>query len=101
MMSFITKVATPDAHHPKYHRVDGHIETLWQVPKGDVKGIFFAAHGCCHQGPDYFNEVEPDGWNFKDCAHTYFGRCLGLPEEVRFRHAVLARGYVLVAVSGG
>merc|ERR1712217_400166 len=27
--------------------------------------------------------------------------CLGLPEEVHFRHAVLARGYVFVAVSGG
>jgi len=95
------KVEAGYAEHPKYKRVDGGIETLWQRPKGTPKGIFFAAHGCCHQGPDYFSEVEPDGWKFEACADTYVGHCLGLPEEVHFRHAVLTRGYVFVAVSGG
>lgn len=91
----------PGAHHPKYARVNGTIETLWQRPHGTVKGLFFAAHGCCHQAPDYFSEEEPDGWKFEACAETISGSCLGLPEEVRFRRAVLSRGYVFTAVSGG
>lgn len=90
-----------DAHHPKYAKIKGDIETLWQRPAGEVQGIFFAAHGCCHQGPDYFNEVEPDGWKFEACHSTNSGGCLGLPEEVYFRRTVLSRGYVVVAVSGG
>lgn len=89
------------AHHPKYAKVKGDIETLWQRPAGEVKGIFFAAHGCCHQGPDYFSAVEPDGWQFEACQHTNSGGCLGLPEEVYFRHKVLSRGYIVVAISGG
>jgi len=90
-----------DAHHPKYAKVKGDIETLWQRPAGEVKGIFFAAHGCCHQGPDYFSEVEPGGWKFDACQSTNCGGCLGLPEEVYFRRTVLSRGYMVVAVSGG
>jgi len=95
-----------DEQRPKYARVEDargglDIETLWQLPPGKVKGLFFAAHGCCHQAPDYFSEREPDGWRFEACAQSYSGGCLGLPEELRFRRAALQRGYAVVAVSGG
>lgn len=79
----------------------GDIETLWQRPPVQPKGIFFIAHGCHHQAPDIFSEVGQDGWVFEACRKSYFGRCLGLPEEVRLRRAALQRGYVVMAVSGG
>jgi len=77
------------------------VETLWQRPAAEPKGIFFIAHGCEHQGTDVFNEVGGDGWKFDSCAHSNLGRCLGLPEEVALRHYALSRGYVVMAVSGG
>lgn len=94
-------VVTATDVHPRYARVDGSIETVWQRPLGDPKGIFFFAHGCNHQGTDFFSDVGPDGWIFEACASSNSGQCLGLPEEVRLRQAVRARGYVAMAVSGG
>mmetsp|Transcript_108639 Transcript_108639/g.307102 ORF Transcript_108639/g.307102 Transcript_108639/m.307102 type:complete len:384 (+) Transcript_108639:96-1247(+) len=93
--------AEAETHRPKYARVGGDIETLWQLPSSRVKGLFFAAHGCCHQAPDYFSEQEPDGWRFAACSRTRSGGCLGLPQELHLRRAALARGYGFVAVSGG
>ncbi|CAK9077627.1 unnamed protein product [Durusdinium trenchii] len=89
------------ALHPRYERVDGDVETLWQRPEGPVKGLFFIAHGCNHQAPDVFTEVTETGETFKECASSIFGKCLGLPEEVALRHYALSRGYVVMAVSGG
>lgn len=93
---------TSNYPHPKYARVRGDIETIWQRPLAKHPlGIFFIAHGCNHQAPDLFNEVTQNGWEFKACEKSYFGHCLGLPEEVHMRHAALDRGYIVVAVSGG
>ncbi|CAK0814974.1 unnamed protein product [Prorocentrum cordatum] len=88
---------------PSYYRVNSDIETIWQRPAapGGVRGIFFVAHGCMHQGTDFFGDREPDGWLFEACARSNYGSCLGLPEEVRLREAALRRGYLVVAVSGG
>ncbi|CAE7550486.1 unnamed protein product [Symbiodinium natans] len=86
---------------PKYARVDGEVETLWQRPAVEPKGIFFIAHGCQHQGTDVFDEVAEDGWKFDDCATSNYGKCLGLPEEGALRRYALSRGYVVMAVSGG
>lgn len=90
-----------ESHEPKYARVDGHIETMWQLPHGTPKGIFFIAHGCQHQGTDVFSDVGPDGWRLEECSSSNFGRCLGLPEEVKLRQAARKRGYVVMSVSGG
>lgn len=89
------------SNSPQYARVDGSIETVWQRPNGDVKGIFFFAHGCNHQAVDLFTEVGPDGFKFDGCARSYLGQCLGLPEEMRMRQRVRQQGYVVAAVSGG
>jgi len=86
---------------PKYARVEGEVETLWQRPTTEPKGIFFIAHGCQHQATDVFDEVAEDGWKFESCATSNYGRCLGLPEEGILRRYALNRGYVVMAVSGG
>eukprot|EP00419_Tripos_fusus_P009266 CAMPEP_0172663670 /NCGR_PEP_ID=MMETSP1074-20121228/6087_1 /TAXON_ID=2916 /ORGANISM="Ceratium fusus, Strain PA161109" /LENGTH=423 /DNA_ID=CAMNT_0013479705 /DNA_START=59 /DNA_END=1330 /DNA_ORIENTATION=- len=88
-------------HRPRYSRVDGDIETLWQRPKGNPKGVFFIAHGCMHQATDVFEPEDSSGRVFKECSTSNFGRCLGLPEEVSLRRTALSRGYVVMAVSGG
>jgi len=88
---------------PRYARVDGEVETVWQRPEGHdpPKGIFFIAHGCQHQATDLFATGGEDGLPEDVCKETNLGKCLGLPEEVRLRHAALKRGYVVMAVSGG
>uniref|UniRef100_A0A7S4SZT8 Apyrase n=1 Tax=Alexandrium monilatum TaxID=311494 RepID=A0A7S4SZT8_9DINO len=86
---------------PKYARVQGTIETVWQRPHGEPKGIFFIAHGCMHQSTDIFTYEGHDGWKFGACNTSNLGKCLGLPEEVRMRQVARQRGYVVVAVSGG
>jgi len=88
-------------HRPRYARVGGDIETVWQPPVETAKGIVFVAHGCMHQGTDIFSDVGPDGWRFEACSSSNFGRCLGLPEEVRLRQAARKRGYLVMAISGG
>lgn len=87
--------------HPKYARVDGNIETVWQRPSTTPKGIMFIAHGCQHQGTDIFSDIGPDGWVFHECSSSNFGQCLGLPEEVSLQRTARSRGYVVMAVSGG
>ncbi|CAK0836589.1 unnamed protein product [Prorocentrum cordatum] len=86
---------------PKYARVDGDIETMWQLPHGMPKGLLFIAHGCKHQGTDVFSDVGPDGWRLEECSNSNSGSCLGLPEEVKLRQTARRRGYVVVSVSGG
>eukprot|EP00933_Yihiella_yeosuensis_P046762 TRINITY_DN42374_c0_g1_i1.p1 TRINITY_DN42374_c0_g1~~TRINITY_DN42374_c0_g1_i1.p1 ORF type:complete len:346 (-),score=71.81 TRINITY_DN42374_c0_g1_i1:328-1365(-) len=93
--------AVTDQKHPRYARVDGNIETVWQPPHGTPKGVVFIAHGCQHQGTDIFSNIGRDGWDFKECKTSNLGSCLGLPEEVRLVKAARARGYVAMAVSGG
>jgi len=89
------------AAHPRFALVENAIETMWQRPDGAVKGLFFIAHGCKHQGPDVFTEVTETGAPFKECAQSKYGKCLGLPEEVSLRRYALSRGYVVMSVSGG
>jgi len=88
-------------HRPQYAHVGGDIETVWQPPVETAIGIVFVAHGCMHQGTDLFSDVGPDGWRFEACSRSNFGRCLGLPEEVRLRQSARKRGYLVMAVSGG
>jgi len=84
---------------PKYEGIDDSprdsIETMWQLPEGGdpVKGIVFLAHGCQHQGTDFFADTEV-------CQGSNFGRCLGLPEERALVEKVRSKGYVALAVSG-
>jgi len=54
-----------------------------------------------HQATDVFEPKGSGDWVFKECSTSNFGRCLGLPEEVHLRRTALARGYVVMAVSGG
>ncbi|CAE8616612.1 unnamed protein product, partial [Polarella glacialis] len=83
---------------PRYERVNGNIETVWQRPSVEPKGLFFIAHGCQHQGTDIFSQVE---LGEDICKNSNSGSCLGLPEEVHLRNVALSRGYVVMAVSGG
>mmetsp|Transcript_99689 Transcript_99689/g.281433 ORF Transcript_99689/g.281433 Transcript_99689/m.281433 type:complete len:340 (+) Transcript_99689:81-1100(+) len=99
--SAVGAAATVDELRPKYARVKGDIETVWQRPPGEPKGVLFVAHGCQHQGTDIFAERGSDGWDFRECRQSNLGRCLGLPEEVDLRRAARRRGYVVMAVSGG
>lgn len=62
------------------------LETLWEVPR-KPKGVLFVAHGCSHQGSDFWPASQR-------CKH-----CLGLPEEMGVRAAALKRGYAVVAVT--
>jgi len=62
--------------------------------------------GVCTKEPTFFlrsgrETVGPDGWRFEACSSSNFGRCLGLPEEVRLRQAARKRGYLVMAISGG
>jgi len=84
---------------PRYELVGGDIETLWQRPAVEPRGIFLIAHGCSHQASDIFSTVGPDGWTMEACHTTEVGRCLGLPEESQLRRVALARGYITMAVS--
>ncbi|CAE8683095.1 unnamed protein product, partial [Polarella glacialis] len=63
---------------PRYERVNGNIETVWQRPSVEPKGLFFIAHGCQHQGTDIFSQVE---LGEDICKNSNSGSCLGLPEE--------------------
>lgn len=57
------------------------------MPEGKPKGVLFVAHGCSHQGSDFWLPSPR-------CRH-----CLGLPEELRVTEMALRRGYAVVAVS--
>ncbi|KAI3436872.1 hypothetical protein D9Q98_006282 [Chlorella vulgaris] len=67
-------------------RIIRDLETLWEVPQ-KPKGVLFVAHGCSHQGSDFW---QPSA----RCKH-----CLGLPEECLVREVALQRGYAVVAVT--
>mmetsp|Transcript_130217 Transcript_130217/g.243644 ORF Transcript_130217/g.243644 Transcript_130217/m.243644 type:complete len:363 (-) Transcript_130217:150-1238(-) len=97
-------VATPNIEdrRPNYARVDGSIETLWQRPAGQIAGVLFFAHGCKHQATDFFYKNSgTHQWQFQACDKSYFGRCLGLPEERQFVELARSRNYLVMAVSGG
>lgn len=93
----------PGETYPRYARTGPKedIETLWQRPPGEVKGMLFIAHGCNHQATDFFTMQGRDGWQFTGCEKSFSGSCLGLPEEVEMRRAARNRGYLVVTVSGG
>jgi len=98
------RVEVASASVPRYALVHGSIETIWQRPPRDlaIKGIWFLAHGCQHQGTDFFTvEGVRDQYTLEECASSGLGTCLGLPEEVRLKEGLRRRGYIVVAVSGG
>jgi len=97
-LSTSTRMVVPN-QRPRYELVGGDIETLWQRPAVEPRGIFLIAHGCSHQASDIFSTVGPDGWTMEACHTTEVGRCLGLPEESQLRRVALARGYITMAVS--
>ena len=63
------------------------LHTYWELPPENATGVLFAAHGCNHQGSDFWPPSE-------QCPE-----CLGLPEELLVRSTALRRGYALIAVS--
>lgn len=77
------------------------VEVFWQRPNTtEVKGVFFGATGCFHQGGDFFEEVNPeDGWKFEACGKSKLHRCQGLPENVYAFKYARERGYLVVTVS--
>ena len=76
----------PPHERPAPPQVIRDLETLWEVP-AKPKGVLFVAHGCNHQGSDFWPPSPR-------CRH-----CLGLPEEGLVRAAALRRGYAVVAVT--
>ncbi|MEW5313283.1 MAG: hypothetical protein WDW38_004865 [Sanguina aurantia] len=62
-------------------------EVVWQSPGPSPAGTLFVAHGCNHGGNDFWP-------GHAGCSH-----CTGLPEEVAITKAVLARNYVMLAIS--
>lgn len=62
-------------------------EVVWELPLGWASGVVLFAHGCHHSAGDLWPPTV-------DCP-----RCLGLPEEMRLRAAVLGRKLALIAVS--
>ena len=76
----------PPPSHGLPLQVINDLETLWEVP-ANPKGVLFVAHGCNHQGSDFWLPSPR-------CRH-----CLGLPEEGVVRATALKRGYAVVAVT--
>jgi len=97
--------AAPQAYHsraPRYAKVNGVIETLWQPPHGsDVRGLLFMAHGCMHQATDFFYGRQDKDDKTLDCSTSNFGSCLALPEERQLVEEARKRGLYVMAVSGG
>lgn len=60
----------------------------YELPKTkNIKGVVFNAHGCRHSGSDLWPPQHA-------CPH-----CLGLPEEILWRRATVARGYAVLGIS--
>merc|ERR1719420_275586 len=76
------------------------VEVFWQRPNTtEVKGIFFGATGCFHQGGDFFDEKLEDGWEFEACAKTKLRRCQGLPDNVYAFKYARERGYLVATIN--
>jgi hypothetical protein len=76
-------------------------EIFWQRPNTDkIKGIFFGATGCFHQGGDFFDQVDPeDGWEFEDCKKSKMMRCQGMPDNIYSFKYAMERGYVVMTMT--
>jgi len=77
------------------------VEIFWQRPNAtEIKGIFFGATGCFHQGGDFFYNRDPeDGWAFEGCQKSKAMGCQGMPENVfSFKYA-LERNYLVMTVT--
>jgi hypothetical protein len=88
---------------PTQHEVGGSTsaEVFWQRPKTDkIKGIFFGATGCFHQGGDFFEQVDPeDGWQLEKCKDTKMMRCQGMPDNVYSFKYAMERGYLVMTMT--
>lgn len=63
-------------------------EAVWEMPRLPPIGVVIFGHGCYHSGGDL--------WAPQPNCPT---RCIGLPEEITWRRAMLARGYVVIGIS--
>jgi len=90
------------ANRPKSASPEG-IELLWQREKEGVplKGVLLYLHGCHGKATGMWKSEGADGFHFNVCDTTKKGRCMGYTEEVLMRQKARARGYAVVAVSGG
>lgn len=72
---------------PTFEIVHGQ-EAAWELPKGQLRGVVAFGHGCFHAGYD--------PWTRQSKCPV---KCVGLPEEVMWRRAALARGLVVIGIS--
>ena len=61
--------------------------TIYEVPRGNPKGIVFLAHACTHGAYDFWPPSE-------HCSH-----CTGLAEEVLISRTAINSGYIVIAVN--
>ena len=81
-------MAMTTAAGPQYRQsLNGGPEVMWELPNSTPHSALFLAHGCNHQGTDFWS------------ASSACPRCLGLPEEVRITKAALAAGFAVVAIT--
>lgn len=62
-------------------------EIVWELPIGNPVGTMMFAHGCHHSAGDLWPPSE-------ECP-----QCLGLPEEMRLRAAILRRRLAVIGIS--
>jgi hypothetical protein len=75
---------------PHYGPLGPAVEAMWELPERmQPTSVLFLAHGCNHQGTDFWWFASPDSSK----------SCLGLPEEVRIAKAALKAGLAVVAVT--
>lgn len=77
------------------------VEIFWQRPKTDkIKGVFFGATGCFHQGGDFFYQKDPqDGWEFEGCHKSKAMRCQGMPDNVYAFKYAMERDYLVMTTT--
>ena len=65
-------------------------EAVWEMPKLNInlKAVTIFGHGCYHSGGDLW-PPQPG------CP----SRCIGLPEEIHWRRAMLSRGHMVIGIS--
>lgn len=103
-------MATPkEDTHPKFAYPPGGHPTIYQRPKGEVKGILLYLHGCGAYVTDMYTQQGKDGFLLNACDKQAAGSgewvgytsCRGKKAEVMLRQKARARGYLVASVQGG
>jgi len=88
---------------PTQYEVGGSktVEIFWQRPNATkIKGIFFGATGCFHQGGDFFYQKDPqDGWEFEGCHKSKAMRCQGMPDNIYSFKYAMERDYLVMTAT--